>query len=488
MEDDDKMPEIPDWGFITASSNEAYIISGGCCGGGLSVVHGGKQFVWPWCQKVQWISLNSWGEVPLVSRNVYTRQGVPVTVKATAVMQIRTLNDDVPTPYRHRAPQPGPPHPTALMLLLDLGPDQGLSRADTRQAMINMATQTLEGHQRGFLGSVTMEQLFRDESRETANARPPNELIRDEVLRHAEPDLLRLGVKLVSYTIRSIDDEYGYLEALGQARTADVHAQSRIGEERHRKDELISEAERDAETAKSEYSSQIGEARARAERRTRVAENQIEEQTAKASEDLSNNLQMAKSQQAITAAKLQRELIEKVKDVASAEQEILRTSRTLEAQVSRPAASQARVVEEQARGQRTLTEMRARGESESLQISAAGEAEAIAAKGQAHADVINEKAISYNQYKGSALIDIVLRDLPKVAAEIAAPLARINSISMVSRGGGPAGHSRLADEVSEIMNMIPSALSDMTGIDIVKSIETAANTETQEGDGDGTEV
>jgi hypothetical protein len=43
----------------------------------------------------------------------------------------------------------------------------------------------------------------------------------------------------------------------------------------------------------------------------------------------------------------------------------------------------------------------------------------------------------------------------QVAAEIAAPMARINSISMVSRGGGETGHSRLAAEVSEIINMIP---------------------------------
>ena len=114
---------------------------------------------------------------------------------------------------------------------------------------------------------------------------------------------------------------------------------------------------------------------------------------------------------------------------------------------------------------------------------AEGEASAIEARGRATAEVINEKAISYNQYKGSALIDIVLRDLPKVAAEIAAPLARINSVSIVSRGGGATGHARLADEVAEIMNMIPAALDDMTGINIARSIDAAASA--PDGDGGG---
>ena len=115
---------------------------------------------------------------------------------------------------------------------------------------------------------------------------------------------------------------------------------------------------------------------------------------------------------------------------------------------------------------------------------AEGEASAIEARGRATAEVINEKAISYNQYKGSALIDIVLRDLPKVAAEIAAPLARINSVSMVSRGGGATGHARLADEVAEIMNMIPAVLDDMTGINIARSIDAAAAS-APDGDGGG---
>eukprot|EP00035_Acanthoeca_spectabilis_P025381 m.458197 g.458197 ORF g.458197 m.458197 type:complete len:483 (-) comp21442_c0_seq1:83-1531(-) len=469
------VPEIPSWGFVTASSNEAYIISGGCCGGGEpTVVCGGKSWVWPWCQKVQWISMNSWGDQQIVTKGVYTRHGVPVDVVATAVMQVRTENDEIPVPYVHRDPRPGPPHPTALMLLLDAGPEMNLSRGSTRKLLIDLATQTLEGHQRGFLGSVTMEQLFRDETRDDADARSPKDLIRDEVLRHAEPDLLNMGIKLISYTIKEIDDENDYLKNIGVARTATVHAQSRIGSELHKKNELINQEVNDAMVAKQEYSNKIKEAESTAKRRERAAENKIAESEAKAKEEFADDLQRAKTQQQIVSANLQRQLIEKVKDVASAEQEIIRQSRVLEASVSRPSASRARAIMEEARGQSTLTVMQARGESESLKLSAEGEASAIESKGIANAEVIREKAISYNQYKGSALVDIVLNDLPKVAAEIAAPLARINKASMISRGRGSVGHSRLADEVAEIMNMIPAALSDMTGIDIARSIENAA--------------
>eukprot|EP00037_Helgoeca_nana_P015710 m.147232 g.147232 ORF g.147232 m.147232 type:complete len:501 (+) comp23135_c0_seq1:523-2025(+) len=479
----ERTPDIPKWGFVTASSNEAYVISGGCFGGEAEVVCGGKAWVWPWCHRVQWISMNSWGDNSVCSQGVYTKYGVSVNVRATAVMQIRTVNDKITEPYRQLGPAGGPPHPAALMLLLDMGPELGGTRSDTRQALIDLATQTLEGHQRGFLGCMTMEQLFRDESRDDANAKTPQELIKEEVLRHAEPDLLRLGIKLTSYTINDISDDNGYLEAMGQCRIASVVAESRIGEARHKRNELINDEINDAEVAAKTYENKLKESEAIARRRTKDAENKIAESIAKAKEDFADELQRAKTQQELVTADLERQLIEKRKDVASATQEVLRTSRVLEARISRPAMSKAMAMKEEARGQRTITEMQARGKSESLKFSAAGEASAIESKGIANAEVITEKAISYNQYKGSALVDIVLRDLPKVAAEIAGPLARINSVSMVSRGGGAVGHSRLADEVSEIMNMIPASLRDMTGIDISRSIENAAASSDADGSG-----
>lgn len=58
--------------------------------------------------------------------------------------------------------------------------------------------------------------------------------------------------------------------------------------------------------------------------------------------------------------------------------------------------------------------------------------------------------------------------IPKVAAEVAAPLSRTNKITMVADGSGEVGASRLTGEVMDIMARVPQLVEKMTGVDINK--------------------
>ena len=82
-----------------------------------------------------------------------------------------------------------------------------------------VALETLEGHQRAIMGSMTVEEIYRDRKK-----------FSKAVFEVASSDLVNMGITVVSYTLKDIRDEEGYLKALGLARTAEVKRDARIGE------------------------------------------------------------------------------------------------------------------------------------------------------------------------------------------------------------------------------------------------------------------
>lgn len=77
-----------------------------------------------------------------------------------------------------------------------------------------------------------------------------------------------------------------------------------------------------------------------------------------------------------------------------------------------------------------------------------------------------KKAEAYKEYKEAAMIEMLLETLPKVAAEVAAPLSQAKKITMVSSGSGDVGASKLTGEVLTIVGKIPELVKQMTNIDI----------------------
>ncbi|CAG0887809.1 unnamed protein product [Cyprideis torosa] len=77
------------WGFETCGPNEALVISG-CCYTKPHLVPGGRAFVWPWIQQVQRLSLNTM-TLQVESPTVYTSQGVPMSVIGVAQVALETL-------------------------------------------------------------------------------------------------------------------------------------------------------------------------------------------------------------------------------------------------------------------------------------------------------------------------------------------------------------------------------------------------------------
>ncbi|XP_047368236.1 flotillin-1 isoform X1 [Vespa velutina] len=427
------------YGFVTCGPNEALVVSG-CCYSKPLLVPGGRVFVWPLVQQVQKISLNTM-TLQVESPTVYTSQGVPISVTGIAQVKIQGQNEE----------------------MLSTACEQFLGK--TEEEIHNIALVTLEGHQRAIMGSMTVEEIYKDRKK-----------FSKEVFEVASSDLVNMGITVVSYTLKDIRDEEGakgYLKALGMARTAEVKRDARIGEAEARRDAQIREAIAEEQRMAARFLNDTEIAKAQRDFELKKAAYDVEVQTKKAEAEMAFELQAAKTKQRIMEEQMQVKVVERGQEIAVQEQEMLRRERELDATVKRPADAEKYRLEKMAEANKLRLMMEAEAEAEAIKIRGEAEAFAIEAKAKAEAEQMAKKAAAWNEYKSAAMIDMMLDTLPKVAAEVAAPLSQTKKITMVSNANETVGVEKLTMEIFNIISRLPILVKDITTVDITKSIHAA---------------
>ncbi|MCY3895269.1 MAG: SPFH domain-containing protein [Chloroflexi bacterium] len=470
-------------GFHTVGPNHALIVSGGSAQPKLKV--GGRMFVLPILQKAQIISL----EVMTLQVNtarVYTKEGVSVSVDGVAQVKVGRSEDAIRT-----------------------AAEQFLGKTATQIAEV--ALQTLEGQQRAILGTMTVEDIYRDR---VAFA----EQVRDV----AATDMTNMGLEIVSFSIRDIQDEQGYLEALGVRRTAEVKRDAAIGEAQAERDAGIKEASADQQRQAARFEADTAIAASERDFQTEKAayDQQVNARTAEA--ELAYSLQEAKTRQQIRGEELQIEVVERQKQIEVQQQEIIRRERELDATVRRPAEAERdqleliaegnrrriRVeseaerykLETVAEGERSRIIAEAQADAESIRLRGQADADAIRARGEAEADAIraqglaeaqamNKKADAWKEYGQAAMIQQLFDSLPDVAGAVAEPLAKTDSIVVISNGGDSnsgAGASKVTQDVSSTIAQLPALVQSLTGVDLISSLKNLPGIVSDESAQNGT--
>jgi len=419
-----------DIGVVTCGPNEALVISGMFQGGAPSFITGGRAIVCPCIQTVQRIPLNTM-TLEVHSPRVYTSQGVPISVIGTAQVKILGSNEEM---LRYAAEQfGGKPTPEVLQICLE----------------------TMEGHQRAIMGNMTVEEIYRD--RKTFS---------QKVFEVASADLHTMGISVISYTLKDIRDDVGYLASLGQARTAQVKRDALIGEAEAKRDATIAEALAEEQRMEAKLVNDTEIARSKRDFELKKAAYDTEVNTAKAEAEMAYALQAAKVQARIKEEEMQVKVVERQQNIAIQEQEIMRKEKELDSKIRKPAEAEKYRLEKIAEAERLKVVLEAEAAAEATALKGEAEAYAIEAKAKAEAEQMAKKADAWKEYKEAALVDMMLKVLPKVAAEVAGPISETNKITMVSTGDGPVGASRLTNEVLDIMNSLPDTVHKMTGVDI----------------------
>ncbi|CAL8089306.1 unnamed protein product [Orchesella dallaii] len=425
------------WGFVTCGPNEVLVISG-CCHSKPLLVPGGRTFVWPFVQQVQELPLKTM-TLQVESPKVYTNQGVPISVTGIAQVKIQGQNEE---------------------MLLNAC-EQFLGKPSIRE-IERVALETLEGHQRAIMGSMTVEEIYKDRKKFSKN-----------VYEVASADLMNMGITVISYTLRDIRDDNGYLQALGMARTAEVKRDARIGEAEAQRDSTIKEAIAEEERMAAKYSNDTEIAKAKRDFELKKAAYDLEVNTKKAEAELAYALQVAKTKQRIVEEQMQIKVVERQQEISIQEQEIQRKQKELDAVIRRPAEAEKYRLEKIAEAHRNRVILEAEAESEAIRIKGDAEAFSLEAKGKAEAEKLARKAEAYKLYKDAAVTEMLLEALPKIAAEVAAPLTQAKRINMISTGG-EIGAARLTTEILETVLRMPQLVSTITGVDISKSVGRSA--------------
>jgi len=424
---------------------------------GYRIVKGGGVFVWPVFEKVDILSLELL-TIDVQTPEVYTSKGVPV--KVDGVAQIKVKGDDIS---------------------IGTAAEQFLSK-DTA-AIMNIATQTMEGHLRAILGTMTVEEIYQN-----------RDAFAQKVQEVAAGDMANMGLSIVSFTIRDIRDTQGYLDALGKPRIAQVKRDAQIAQAEADRDAMIksSQATQAGQEAKFQADSKIAEAQR--DYQSNVAGYQATVNQKKAEADLAYDLQKYKTGQLVKAEEVQVEIIAKQKQIELQQQEILRKQRELEATVQKPADAERYKVETLANAKKFQLETEAAGaasaakaqgfaaadvqkatglaEAEANKAKGIAQAAIIEAQGKAQAEATRLKAEAFQKFNEAAVLEMLIKVMPEIAGKISEPLAKMEKMVIINSGNGPGGGaSKLTGDVTQIMAQLPPVLESLTGVKFEKLLQ-----------------
>nr|AID21726.1 flotillin-2 [Dugesia japonica]APU52172.1 flotillin-2 [Dugesia japonica] len=418
--------------IYTVGPNEALAISGGCCGtGSMKTIIGGWGWAWWLVSQVQKISLEVMTLNP-TCEHVETKEGVPLTV--TGVAQVKVMTEPS---------------------LLATACEQFLGRR--RSEIEETILQTLDGHLRAILGTLTVEAIYQDRDQ-----------FAHQVREVAAPDVAKMGIEILSFTIKDVYDKVEYLNSLGRAQTAIVKRDADIGVAEAERDAGIREAECEKARMDVRYEADTEIANATRGFQLQKASFDAEVFKVRAEAELAFELQAAKEKQKIRSEEIQIEVVERKKLIEIEEKEILRNEKELDGTVKKPAEAEAFKTEILADARRTKQVLLAQGEAEAIRLKGHAEASSLSAIGKAEAERMRLKAAAYNKYGDAAILSLVLDALPKVAAEVAAPLAKTNEIVIL--GSGSDSKSDFTGEITKLLGNLPPAVQAMTGVDISQAV------------------
>ncbi|MFH1230811.1 MAG: SPFH domain-containing protein [Planctomycetota bacterium] len=405
---------------------------------GFRIVKGGGTFVWPIFEKADILSLELL-TLDVRLKEVYTITGVSVNVDGVAQVKIKGEDQAIRT-----------------------AAERFLGRSEEEIKMI--ALQTVEGHLRGIVGTLTIEDIYKN-----------RDAFAQKVQEVSAGDLANMGLSIDSFTLRDIKDDHGYLEALGKPRVAQVKRDATIAQAEADRDSLIksSMANQAGQEAKFTADTKIAEANQNFE--VKRASYQVNINQKKAEADLAYDLQKYKTNQAVKAEEIQVMVVEKERMIDVQTKEIMRRQKELEATVSKPADAERYRMETLANAQRFKLMTEAEGQANATKNIGIGESEATRAKGLAQADVIKatgfseaeamaKKADSWKAYNEAAIMQLVLEKMPEIAKAIAEPLAKTEKIIIINQGGDSAGASKITKDVTNIIAQLPPVLESLTGL------------------------
>jgi len=425
--------------YRKAGPNEALIVYGFK---GPRVVTGKGTVIVPMFESYRELSLELMSFDVAPQQDLYTNQGVAVTVEAVAQIKVRS---DQPSIL------------TAAEQFLSKPPQQ-------REGLIRLV---MEGHLRGIIGQLTVEQIVKEP-----------EMVGDRMRNTCAGDMSKMGLDVVSFTIKEVRDKNDYISNMGRPDIARIKRDADIAQATSERDTAIQRAVASREsavaTALADQERVIAQTasqarQAEAQRDMDIKKSQYAEQSRRqqATADKAYEIQTNIMQQQVIAEQVKIEQTEKEAQVKVQEAEILRREKELIATVLKPAEVERQRIETLASAEKARLTTEAEGRGSSIRVQGEAEASIIFQKGEAEAKAMNLKAEAYQGWNQAAVVDKLLTNMADVVRAMSEPLSKVDRITVISTGNdGAAGVNKITGDMTKIAAQVPAIFEALSGMDI----------------------
>ncbi len=407
---------------------------------GTRIIKGRGTVIFPMVETYRELSLQLMSFDVAPQQDLYTMQGVAVTVEAVAQIKVKSDPESIVT-----------------------ASEQFLTKSDSeRDGLIRLV---MEGHLRGIIGQLSVEQIVKEP-----------EMVGERMRDTCANDLTKMGLEVISFTIKEIRDKNDYIINMGRPDVARIKRDADIA---------AAEAERDTVIKRAEATRASAVARAQADQERVLAETlsaakqaesirdleikkaQYLESTKKqqAQADKAYDIQTNVMQQQVVAEAVKVRQVEKEHEVKVQEAEILRREKELIATVLKQAEIDRQRIETLAAAERQRRIAEAEGAAAAIRTQGEAEAEIILKKGEAEAKAMNVKAEAYQNYNQAAVVDKLFTNMPEIMKALAAPLANIDKITIVSTGNGhSSGMHKITADMTEMAAQVPALFETLSGM------------------------
>ena len=423
--------------YRKAGPHEALIVYGF---GGTRVVKGHGTVVFPMVQVCRELSLELMSFDVAPQQDLYTKQGVAVTVEAVAQIKVKSDQESILT---------------ASEQFLTKTPDQ-------REGLIRLV---MEGHLRGIIGQLTVEEIVKQP-----------EMVSDRMRSTCADDMNKMGLEVISFTIKEVRDKNEYITNMGRPDVARIKRDADVAAAEADRDTAIKRAlaQRESAVAKAQADQDrvLAETlslakQAEAQRDLDIKKAQYLEVTKKqqAQADKAYDIQANVMQQQVIAEQVKVQQVEKEQQVKVQEAEIKRRENELIATVLKQAEIERQRIETLAAAEKQRLMVEAEGRASSIRAQGEAEAEIIFKKGEAEAKAMNVKAEAYQEYNQAAVIDKLFSNMPEVVKALASPLANVDRITVVSTGNGDAtGMNKITGDITKMAAQVPALFETLSGM------------------------
>ena len=407
--------------YRKAGPHEALIVYGL---GGTRIVKGHGTMVLPMVQVCRGLSLELMSFDVAPQQDLYTKQGVAVTVEAVAQIKVKSDDESIRT-----------------------AAEQFLTKTDQeREGLIRLV---MEGHLRGIIGQLTVEEIVKQP-----------EMVSDRMRSTCADDMNKMGLEVISFTIKEVRDKNEYITNMGRPDVARIKRDA---------DVAAAEADRDTAIKRALATRESAVAKAQADQERVLAETLSLAKQAEAQRDLevkrAQFLEVTKRQQAqadkaydIQTNIMQQQVVAEQVKVQQVEKELIAT-------VLKQAEIERQRIETLAEAEKQRLMAEAEGHASSIRQQGEAEAEIIFKKGEAEAKAMNVKAEAYQEYNQAAVIDKLFASMPEVVKALAAPLANVDKITIVSTGNGEAaGLNKITGDITKMAAQMPALFETLSGM------------------------